>query len=68
VFLKPRFEGNFRHVTLYSIGGINLEGQKGWLGLICEAESANYWLLALNLPSGVPKAFQAKWLWRSWAE
>ena len=49
VFLKMRLEGHVRNVALYTIVGINLEGQKECLGLwICETESAKYWLSVLN--------------------
>jgi transposase-like protein len=43
VFLKMRTEGHGRNVALYTIIGINLDGQKECLGLwICETESAKY--------------------------
>jgi putative transposase len=49
VFLKMRMEGHVRNVALYTIIGINLDGQKECLGLwICETESAKYWLSVLN--------------------
>jgi transposase-like protein len=49
VFLKMRLEGHVRNVALYTIIGINLDGQKECLGLwICETESAKYWLSVLN--------------------
>ncbi len=49
VFLKMRAEGHVRNVALYTIIGINLDGQKECLGLwICETESAKYWLSVLN--------------------
>jgi transposase-like protein len=49
VFLKMRTEGHVRNVALYTIIGINLDGQKECLGLwICETESAKYWLSVLN--------------------
>ena len=44
-----RTEGHVRNVALYTILGINLDGQKECLGLwICETESAKYWLSVLN--------------------
>jgi len=49
VFLKMRLEGHVRNVALYTIIGINLDGQKECLGLwISETESAKYWLSVLN--------------------
>jgi putative transposase len=49
VFLKMRLEGRVRNVAVYTIIGINLDGQKECLGLwICETESAKYWLSVLN--------------------
>lgn len=49
VFLKMRHEGHVRNMALYTIVGINLDGQKECLGLwICETESAKYWLSVLN--------------------
>jgi len=49
VFLKMRLEGHVRKVALYTIIGINLDGQKECLGLwISETESAKYWLSVLN--------------------
>jgi len=49
VFLKMRLEGHVRNMALYTIVGINLDGQKECLGLwICETESAKYWLSVLN--------------------
>lgn len=49
VFLKMRTEGHVRNVALYTIIGINLDGQKECLGLwVCETESAKYWLSVLN--------------------
>lgn len=49
VFLKMRTEGHVRNVALYTIIGIDLDGQKECLGLwICETESAKYWLSVLN--------------------
>jgi putative transposase len=49
VFLKMRLEGHVQNVALYTIIGINLDGQKECLGLwICETESAKYWLSVLN--------------------
>ena len=49
VFLKMRLEGHVRNVALYTIIGINLDGQKECLALwICETESAKYWLSVLN--------------------
>jgi putative transposase len=49
VFLKMRLEGHVRNVALYTIIGVNLDGQKECLGLwICETESAKYWLSVLN--------------------
>jgi putative transposase len=49
VFLKMRLEGHVRNVALYTIIGINLDGQKECLGLwIGETESAKSWLSVLN--------------------
>ena len=49
VFLKMRLEGHVRNVALYTIIGINLDGQKDCLGLwISETESAKYWVSVLN--------------------
>jgi len=49
VFLKMRLEGHVRNVALYTIIGINLDGQKECLGLwISETESAKYWVSVLN--------------------
>jgi len=49
VFLKRRLEGHVRNVALYTIIGINLDGQKECLGLwISETESAKYWVSVLN--------------------
>ena len=49
VFLKMRLEGHVRNVALYTIIGINLDGQKECLGLwISETESAKYWLSVLS--------------------
>jgi transposase-like protein len=49
VFLKMKSEGHVRNVALYTIIGINLDGQKECLGLwICETESSKYWLSVLN--------------------
>jgi len=49
VFLKMRLEGHVRNVAVYTIIGINLDGQKECLGLwISETESAKYWLSVLN--------------------
>jgi len=49
VFLKMKSEGHVRNVALYTIIGINLDGQKECLGLwICESESSKYWLSVLN--------------------
>ena len=49
VFLKMRLEGHVRKVALYTIIGINLDGQKECLGLwLSETESAKYWLSVLN--------------------
>jgi putative transposase len=49
VFLKMRLEGHVRNMALYTIIGVNLDGQKECLGLwICETESAKYWLSVLN--------------------
>jgi len=49
VLLKMRLEGHVRNVALYTIVGINLDGQKECLGLwICETEFAKYWLSVLN--------------------
>jgi transposase-like protein len=49
LFLKMRCEGQVRNVAIYSILGIDLEGQKECLGLwICETESAKYWISVLN--------------------
>jgi putative transposase len=49
VFLRMRLEGHVRNVALYTIIGVNLDGQKECLGLwICETESAKYWLSDLN--------------------
>ncbi len=49
VFLKMRVEGHVRNVALYTIIGINLDGQKECLGLwISETESAKYWLSVLS--------------------
>ncbi len=49
VFLKMRHEGHVRNMAVYTIVGINLDGQKECLGLwICETESAQYWLSVLN--------------------
>jgi putative transposase len=49
VFLKMRLERYVRNVALYTIIGINLDGQKECLGLwISETESAKYWLSVLN--------------------
>jgi transposase-like protein len=49
VFLKMRHEGHVRNMAVYTIVGINLDGQKECLGLwICETESAKYWLSVLN--------------------
>ena len=49
VFLRMRTEGHVRNVAVYTIIGINLDGQKECLGLwVCETESAKYWLSVLN--------------------
>jgi putative transposase len=49
VFLKMRHEGHVRNMAVYTIVGINLDGQKECLGLwISETESAKYWLSVLN--------------------
>jgi putative transposase len=49
VFLKMRTEGHVRNVAVYTIIGINLDGQKECLGMwVCETESAKYWLSVLN--------------------
>lgn len=49
VFLKMRLEGHVRNVALYTMIGINLDGQKECLGLwICDTELAKYWLSVLN--------------------
>ena len=49
VFLKMRLEGHVRNVALYTIIGINLDGQKECPGLwISETESAKYWVSVLN--------------------
>jgi transposase-like protein len=49
VFLKMRHEGHVRNMAVYTIVGINLDGQKECLGLwLSETESAKYWLSVLN--------------------
>jgi hypothetical protein len=49
VFLKMKMEGHVRNVALYTIIGINLDGQKECPGLwISETESAKYWVSVLN--------------------
>ena len=47
--VKMRVDGTVRKQTIYVIIGIDLEGNKGCLGLyFAETESASYWLSVMN--------------------